>query len=79
MIHQAEQLEVLEKFVSIVENNLDNEELGIPFIASELHMSTRQFYRKFNEMSSDISPNEFIKLCRLEKAADLLKIPAYLF
>lgn len=73
MIHQAEQLEVLEKFVSIVENNLDNEELGIPFIASELHMSTRQFYRKFNEMSSDISPNEFIKLCRLEKAADLLK------
>lgn len=64
---------VLEKFVSIVENNLDNEELGIPFIASELNMSTRQFYRKFNEMSVDISPNEFIKLCRLEKAADLLR------
>lgn len=73
IIHHAEQLAVLEKFVSIVENNLDNEELGIPFIASELNMSTRQFYRKFNEMSADISPNEFIKLCRLEKAADLLK------
>ena len=24
-------------------------------------------------MTADISPNEFIKLCRLEKAADLLK------
>lgn len=73
IIHHTEQLEVLEKFVSIVESNLDNEELGIPFIASELHMSTRQFYRKFNDMSSSISPNEFIKLCRLEKAADLLR------
>lgn len=73
IIHHTEQLEVLEKFVSIVESNLDNEELGIPFIASELHMSTRQFYRKFNDMSSGISPNEFIKLCRLEKAADLLR------
>lgn len=72
-IHSVEQMDVLEKFVAIVENNLDNEELGIPFIASELNLSTRQFYRKFNEMTADISPNEFIKLCRLEKAADLLK------
>ena len=72
-IHSVEQMGVLEKFVAIVENNLDNEELGIPFIASELNMSTRQFYRKFNEMTTDISPNEFIKLCRLEKAAELLK------
>lgn len=72
-IHSVEQRDVLEKFVAIVENNLDNEELGIPFIASELNLSTRQFYRKFNEMTADISPNEFIKLCRLEKAADLLK------
>lgn len=72
-IHSVEQMDVLEKYVSIVENNLDNEELGIPFIASKLNMSTRQFYRKFNEMTTDISPNEFIKLCRLEKAADLLK------
>lgn len=66
-IHSVEQMGVLEKFVAIVENNLDNEELGIPFIASELNMSTRQFYRKFNEMTTDISPNEFIKLCRLER------------
>ena len=72
-VHSVEQMGVLEKFVAIVENNLDNEELGIPFIASELNMSTRQFYRKFNEMTTDISPNEFIKLCRLEKAAELLK------
>ena len=72
-IHSVEQMDVLEKFVAIVENKLDNEELGIPFIASELNLSTRQFYRKFNEMTADISPNEFIKLCRLEKAADLLK------
>lgn len=73
VIHHADQARLVEKFVSIVEANLDNEGLGIPFVAAELNLSTRQFYRKFNEMSVDISPNEFIKLCRLEKAAQLLK------
>lgn len=73
VIHHSEQVKLVERFVSIVESNLDNEALGIPFIAAELNLSTRQFYRKFNEMSEEISPNEFIKLCRLEKAAELLK------
>lgn len=73
IISYVEQMEMLEKFVAIVESNLDNEELGIPFVASNLNMSLRQFYRKFSEMSADVSPNEFIKLCRLEKAADLLR------
>lgn len=73
IICYAEQMDMLEKFVAIVESNLDNEELGIPFVASNLNMSVRQFYRKFNEMSTEVSPNEFIKLCRLDKAADLLK------
>ena len=36
-------------------------------------MSTRQFYRKFSDITDNITPNKFIKDCRLEKAAELLK------
>lgn len=72
-VENEEQKIFVEKFISVVESNLDNEELGIPFIASELNMSTRQFYRKYNETKTEYSPNEFVKICRLEKAADLLK------
>lgn len=72
-IRNDEQNRFIEKLVSVIENNLDNESLGIPFLASELNMSTRQFYRKFNEVSADVSPNEFIKMCRLQKAAEMLK------
>ena len=63
----------VEKFINVIENNIDSESLDIPFIASQFNTSTRQFYRKFNDMSIDISPNEFIKICRLEKSAYLLK------
>lgn len=72
-INNDEQYKFVAKLVSIIEANLNNESLGIPYLASELNMSTRQFYRKFNDVSADVSPNEFIKICRLEKAADLLK------
>lgn len=72
-INNDEQYKFVEKLVSVIEANLNNESLGIPYLASELNMSTRQFYRKFNDVSADVSPNEFIKICRMEKAAELLK------
>lgn len=72
-IYSEEQKVFVEKFINVIENNIDSESLDIPFIASQFNTSTRQFYRKFNDMSIDISPNEFIKICRLEKSAYLLK------
>lgn len=73
-IYNNEQKNFIEKFISIVEGHIDSEALDVPFIASQFNTSTRQFYRKFNDMSMmDISPNEFIKICRLEKSAQLLK------
>lgn len=59
------------KVTNIIEQNLDNEELGSTFIADQMAMSPRQFYRKFNEIS-EISPTDLIKNCRIEKAANLL-------
>ncbi len=72
-IYSEEQKRFVEKFINIIENNIDSESLDIPFIASQFNISTRQFYRKFNDMSIEISPNEFIKICRLEKSAYLLR------
>ena len=67
----SEQVEFIRKMVAIIEENIDRENLGSSFIADCLAMSSRQFYRKFKEVS-DYSPAEFIKNYRLEKAAVLL-------
>ena len=67
----GEQVEFIRRMVSIIEENIDRENLGSSFIADRLAMSSRQFYRKFKEVS-DCSPAEFIKNYRLEKAATLL-------
>ena len=67
----GEQVEFIRRMVSIIEENIDRENLGSSFIADRLAMSSRQFYRKFKEVS-DSSPAEFIKNYRLEKAAALL-------
>lgn len=67
----SEQVEFIRKMVAIIEENIDRENLGSSFIADRLAMSSRQFYRKFKEIS-DYSPAEFIKNYRLEKAAVLL-------
>lgn len=40
-------------------------------LASELHYSERQFFRKMKKLSG-LTPNEFIRNLRLEKAKELL-------
>lgn len=66
-----EQTEFMEKLTAIVEENLDTEDLGASFLAEKMFLSPRQFYRKFKEING-ISPTDFIKNYRLEKAAHLL-------
>ena len=51
--------------------NLDKEELGPTFLAERMHISPRQFSRKFKDLSG-ITPSDFIKKYRMEKAAQLL-------
>ena len=62
----------IKKVVHIIEENINNEVLGPAFIAETMAMSSRQFYRKFKEVSG-MTPSDFIKNYRLEKAARLLK------
>lgn len=67
----AEQADFMKKVLKIINENIDKEDIGSSFIADQMAMSSRQFYRRFKEISS-ISPSEIIISARMEKAAQLL-------
>jgi len=68
----TEQADFIKKLVHIIDVNLDREDLGSSFLADQMNMSSRQFYRKFKEISGN-SPSDFIKNYRIDKAALLLE------
>ena len=61
---------------SIIENNIDNPELNVDLLSSELRLSRSTLSRKFKGIS-ELSPNEYIRLYRLKKAAAYLKSGKY--
>ena len=62
----------LEKVSKTLESNLEDPLFGVDRFASEVGYSTVQFYRKISALTGH-TPNEFIRLFRLQRAADLLK------
>ena len=72
MCTTAEQAYFIRKLLQVIEQNLEEEELGSTLIADRMAMSPRQFYRKFKEISP-IAPSDLIKNYRMEKAARLLR------
>ena len=64
----TEQADFIRKLLKVIEENLDKEELGSTLIADRMAMSSRQFYRKFKEISNT-APGDLIKSYRMEKAA----------
>lgn len=68
---EFEQITFIQRILEIIEANLDKEELGPTFLAEKMHISPRQFYRKFKDLSG-IAPSDFIKKYRMDKAAQLL-------
>ncbi len=69
--YTQEQADFIKRFLQIVEQNLDKEDLGSTFIADRMAMSPRQFYRKLKDISG-MSPSDLIKNYRMDKAARLL-------
>jgi ligand-binding sensor domain-containing protein/AraC-like DNA-binding protein len=67
----TEETEFIEKILNIIFQNISNENMDSSFIANNIAISTRQFYRKFKEVSK-IPLSELIKDIRIEKAAHLL-------
>jgi signal transduction histidine kinase/DNA-binding response OmpR family regulator len=62
---------LLEKFMDVVNNNINNPELNIEMIATELGISRVHLYRKLKQLTNQ-SAGELITNIRLKQAATLL-------
>lgn len=70
LIHQEDK-DFMDSIISIIDSNLEEENLRPELLATKLGMSTRSLYRKFKKITS-LSPNDFIKDYRFITAAKLL-------
>lgn len=60
----------------LIEDNLNNKDLNVQFVANELGMSRSAFFSKVKALA-DVTPNELIQLVRLKKAAQLIQENKY--
>ena len=63
--------EFLIKMNQLIEDNFDNTELSVDFLAEQLCISRSGLFAKIKALAN-ITPNEMIQLIRLKKAATLL-------
>ena len=64
--------ELIEKITQVINQNIDNEDYTIDDFAKDIAMSRTQLFRKIKDWTN-LTPHEFIQLCRLKKAAEILK------
>lgn len=63
---------LMEQIDELLENNYRNPQLQVEFLAEHLGVSKSTLYRRMREVTS-LSPNDYIRLFRLKKAARLLR------
>ena len=68
--------EFIRKLHAIVLENMDNSGFIVEDIAEQFNMSRASFYRKIKGVLN-LTPNEYIRVERLKKAAQLLKEKTY--
>lgn len=68
--------EFLSKVRSLLDDNFNNTDFNVKEMAILLEMSTTQLYRKIKTLTG-YSPVEFMRIARLHKAHDLLKLQKY--
>lgn len=61
---------------AIIEDNLNNADLNVAFLAEQMGVSRSSLFTKIKGLA-DVTPNEMIQLVRLKKAAHLLKEQRY--
>lgn len=64
--------EFLRRFMEILNNNLDNDKLGVEEFAQKMFISRSQLHRKLKALT-DQNATDFIRDYRLEKAMEMLK------
>lgn len=63
--------EFMKKLIQLMNDNMDNSELTIDTLSSEFNMSRTIFFTKLKSLTG-LSPVEFIRESRLQRAADIL-------
>jgi ligand-binding sensor domain-containing protein/DNA-binding response OmpR family regulator len=63
--------EFYDKVVQLIHEHLENPEFGVTMLSRKVAMSAPILYKKLKAVS-DLSVNDFIKLIRMKKAAELL-------
>ncbi len=74
--HSKADEDFLQRLIAIIHDNLDEPDLNIDKLAEEMAVSRSTLYRKVKNVS-ELSPNDFIMLIRLKKAAELIKEKQY--
>ena len=64
--------EFIEKVLNYIYDNIDNPDLSVESLASQLNLSRSQFYRKIKALT-DQTANEFIRNIRLQKAKEIIE------
>lgn len=64
--------EFVAKIQEVVADQLSDENFSIDNLAEMMHMSRSNFYRKIKALSG-MAPNDYLKMLRLNKAAELIK------
>jgi transcriptional regulator GlxA family with amidase domain len=62
----------LQKLMSILEENLEDEDFGVESLSAALFMSRRQLQRKIRALTGE-TPTDFIRSVRLEQAKKILE------
>ena len=76
IVHSKADENFLNKLIAIIHANIDKVDLDVDMLALNMNMSRATFYRKVKSIS-ELTPNDFIRLIRLKKAAELLKQKDY--
>jgi ligand-binding sensor domain-containing protein/DNA-binding response OmpR family regulator/nitrogen-specific signal transduction histidine kinase len=66
----------LGRVTQIIDKNLSDVDFTVDLLADELNMSRSSLHRKIKGIS-ELTPNDFIQLVRLKKAAELLREGSY--
>ncbi|MBN1820139.1 MAG: tetratricopeptide repeat protein [Prolixibacteraceae bacterium] len=62
----------LQKTIDLIEENISNPDLCVDLLALKLNVSRTQLYRKLKALT-DYSANQFIRIIRLKRAAQILR------
>ncbi|MDR2057440.1 MAG: response regulator [Dysgonamonadaceae bacterium] len=76
IVHSKADEEFLNRLMEQIHAHLEDTDLNVDTLAAVMNMSRATLFRKVKSIS-ELSPNDFIRLVRLKRAAELLKEKEY--